>query len=340
MRAVLISPDSSRNAGGVERFCALLRDVLDSAGWSTAVIDPTVTPPAALVRLGLGPSLQAISATRRARGGQPDLVISNGFLGGPAGRRRIHVFHGTMVRHVTASGDGSRRYRLRQALGGAVPEALCGRGATTVAVSGSAAREVRRLYCQPVDAVIPNGVDTDLFSPGDRAAARARLRLDPGERCALFVGRFERRKGADLVPEACRRAGYRLAVAGPSAPPGAMALGTLAPAQLAIAYRAADCVVFPTRYEACSFVVLEALASGVPLITTSVGWMEDFLRECPEYERFIVAPEVDSVVSALRALKPAAGDPLLQRAREVVWANNRLEAFGNRWLALIADAGS
>ena len=87
------------------------------------------------------------------------------------------MFHGTMFRHVTAGGDGSRRYRLRQALGGAVPEALCGRGATTVAVSGSAAREVRRLYRQPVDAVIPNGVDTDLFSPGDRGAARASLGL-------------------------------------------------------------------------------------------------------------------------------------------------------------------
>ena len=68
--------------------------------------------------------------TRRARAEHADLVISNGFLGGPAGRDRIHVFHGTMVEHVAAGVTGSRRYRLRQALGGAVPEALCGRGAT------------------------------------------------------------------------------------------------------------------------------------------------------------------------------------------------------------------
>ncbi len=335
--AALISPDPSSNAGGVERFCALLAEGLRRAGWTTTTIGPRGTVPTSLGRLGLGPALQAFSATRQARHAPVDLVISNGFLGGPAAHRRIHVFHGTMVRHVAAGGTGSRRYRLRQALGGGIAEALCARGATAkVAVSSSTQRELRRFYRQRVDAVIPNGVDTELFSPGDREEARSRLGLDD-ERYALFVGRFEHRKGADLVPEACRQAGFTLLVAGPSAPPGAVALGTLAPAELVHAYRAADCVLFPTRYEACSFVVLEAMACGTPLITTAVGWMEDFLQSCPAYRSLIVDPELDSVTNGLRSVASGAEDTILVQAREFVARNNSLEQFERRWLALIAD---
>ena len=337
MRAVLISPNPATNSGGVERFCVLLATVLESEGWSAELIGPTTSVPAPLGRVGLGPSIQAVSAARRARSTHADLVISNGFLGGPTGGRRIHVFHGTMVRHVKDGGTGSRRYRLREGIGGAVPEALCGRGATVVAVSSSTAEELKAFYRQPVDAVIPNGVDTQLFSPGDRAEARARLGLDAEGRYALFVGRFEYRKGADLIPTACESAGFDLIVAGPSAPPSAIALGTLSPSELAYAYRAADCVIFPTRYEACSFVVLEALASGVPLITTEVGWMQDFLRLCPAYERFIVKPELQSVASALTALRHAEHGALIAQARDLVHRHNGLQAFGQRWRELIAS---
>jgi len=339
MRAVLISPDPTSNAGGVERFCRLLAGALESAGWTASLIGPANTIPPLLDRAGLGPSLAAVAVTRTARAEHGDLVVGNGFLGGPAGRRRIHVFHGTMLRHVAAAGEGSRRYRLRQAVGGAFPEALCGRGATTVAVSTSTAAELRQLYRQRADAVIPNGVDTNLFTPGDPLEARRRLGLDPGERYALFVGRFERRKGADFVPEACRQTGFTLLVAGSGAPSSAHSLGVLSPSELAHAYRAADCVVLPSRYEACSFVVLEALASGVPLLTTPVGWMRDFLRACPGYSRFIVRPELASLTEVLRGLPGTdeAPDPVLAEARDHVERHNGLEAFTRQWLELVAE---
>jgi glycosyltransferase involved in cell wall biosynthesis len=338
-RAVLISPDPASNAGGVERFCHLLATRLVRAGFSTSTVGPELSVPIALARIGLGPPLQALSATRRARREPADLVISNGFLGGPAGARRIHVFHGTMVEHVRKGVTGTRRYRVREAVGGGLAEALCGRGATTVAVSGSTAREVERLYRQRVDRVIPNAVDTELFSPGDRAAARARLRLEAegDRRLALFVGRFEHRKGADLVSEACRRAGFRLLVAGAGPPESAVALGTLTPGELVHAYRAADCVLFPTRYEGFGYVTVEALACGVPVITTPVGWMRDFLAQCEDYSALIVRPEVDSVAEALARLADVDAAPLLARARAFIERENSLEVFGERWLELIAE---
>ena len=331
MRAVLVSPHPGTNAGGVERFCDLLGTALRRAGWETTEVGPTVTVAPGWARLGLEPVAQATSAAIRARRARPDLVISNGYLGGPTGTRRIHVFHGTMVRHVAAGGEGRLRYRLRQGFAGGVAEALSARGATSVAVSQSTRGELWRYYRERVDAVIPNGVDTERFHPGDREEARRALGLDLRGRYALFVGRPEYRKGFDLVPEACATAGYRLIVAGPSAPSGAVALGVLGPDRVADAYRAADCVVFPTRYEACSFVVLEALASGVPLITTSVGWMADFARRRPGYGPLIVSPDVADVARVLRALPDLDVSPAVDDARELVARENGLAAFGSRW---------
>ena len=217
MRATLISPNPGSNAGGVERFCALLEKVMEDAGWAAKVLGPAGPAPPRLARLGLGPTLQAVSATRKARAEHADLVISNGFLGGPTGGRRVHVYHGTMVEHVRKGATGSRRYRLRELAGGAMAEALCARGATSVvAVSRSTAGEVERLYRQRVDAVIPNAVDTDLFSPGDRVAARTRLGLGARRRQALRPVRGTvrapqgRRSGArGLPPCGVRAAGGR-----------------------------------------------------------------------------------------------------------------------------------
>ncbi len=315
----------------------LLASVLQSAGWRTSLVGPGKVTPRGLARIGLGPSLQALSATRAARHESAEVAISNGFLGAPTGGRRIHVYHGTMVEHVRKGVTGSRRYRLREAAGGGLAEALCARGATVVAVSRSTAGEVERLYRQRVDAVIPNAVDTDLFCPGDRAAARARLGLAGDARYALFVGRFEHRKGADLAPEACRRAGFELLVAGRDAPPSAIALGTLAPAELRYAYRAADCVVFPTRYEGFGYVTVEGLACGVPVITTPVGWTRELLSHCPGYRPFIVRPDLESVTAALAGLGQADAAPVLAQARAFIERENSLDVFARRWLELIGQ---
>jgi glycosyltransferase involved in cell wall biosynthesis len=204
-----------------------------------------------------------------------------------------------------------------------------------VAVSESAAREVRRYFRLGVHEVIPNGVDTDLFRPRDRAEARRRLGLEGDARLALFVGRTEARKGADLLLPACARAGFELVVAGRNTLDGARELGVLSPEDTAWAYAAADCVLFPTRYEACSWVVLEALASGTPLVTTRVGWMETFLRELPAYRALSVWPEVDDVAAGLRALAEDPRPDLTAAARAWMEQNGSYERFAERWGALI-----
>lgn len=335
----LVSPPIGNAAGGVERFTVDLARVLQEAGWTTEFIASTRSRSRLRGRLGLGPLAEAHSIRRRLQSLSPDLVVTNGYLGAmvPPGPQRIHVYHGTMVGHLRAERAGGAQVPLRAFLSFGVAESLSAGGSTTVAVSESAGDELARDYRVHVDAVIANGVDLDRFCPRSRTACREALGLDASRRIALFVGRLEARKGADLLLPSCTAAGYELMVAGRSAPHGARDLGILGPEDLAVAYGAADCLLFPTRYEACSYVILEAMAAGLPVVTTAVGWMRTMLRDVPAYRDWIVEPTVDSVASALGRLPHEDLPAVVAQARSYVTRHNSISAFGTRWQRVIAS---
>lgn len=339
--AAIISPNPSNRAGGVERVCTLLADTLQAQGWQTCIVGPQRAVAQWEFRLGLGFGAQSRAAGRRARALRPDLVVSNGYLGGGGGGStpRLHVYHGTMVGCARAlSGQLPARELTRRALGGGLAEALCSRGARrVVCVSDAVAEEVRRWYRVSETRVIPNGVDTDTFAPRDRRKARERFGLQQMGRYAVFVGRFEAGKGADIALQGAQRAGFELLVAGPNGPAQARCLGVLDPEMLAEAYAAADCVVLPSHYEACSLVVLEALACGRPLLTTRVGWMKTLLREVPAYDRLCVKTSVGEVQERLQTLDRLPTSALSEAARAYVIEQCSLRRWSQRWLELVAE---
>jgi glycosyltransferase involved in cell wall biosynthesis len=104
------------------------------------------------------------------------------------------------------------------------------------------------------------------------------------------------------------------------------------------AFAESKAMLFPTRYEACSYAILEGIAAGLPVVTTPVGWMRDLLKAVPEYGVF-VADRDDSeglARSLTCALQPTtAALEALEAARTHVAAHNSLAAFGSQWTALI-----
>jgi glycosyltransferase involved in cell wall biosynthesis len=339
-RVGIVSPDPSSQAGGVERVCALLGEILAQHGWNVQIVGPTRAPTRSQFRLGLDYPSTTWSATSATRA-RPwfDLVITNGFLGAGCPRRvpRIHLYHGTMVGNTMAQkGTLPIREQVRRTLSAGVTEALSGHGATrVVCVSEVVAGEVHRYYRLRPDAVIPNGIDTSVFTPRDMREARNRLGLMSEGRYALFVGRVEHGKGVDLLLEGVGLAGYELLIAGSTGVSGAHHLGVLGPEALADAYAASDCVILPSRYEGCSLVVLEALACGRPLLTTRVGWMGTLLRAVPEYGALCIEPSVESVATCLHSLPDIEIEDLSSKARAFVLQHNSLEHWSESWLKLI-----
>jgi glycosyltransferase involved in cell wall biosynthesis len=346
--ATIISRHPPGFIGGVERSNALLATVLEQRGLRVSTAWPEREPDRWIYRAGLG-SLwlsRHIGSDRRVLAA--DLVVTNGLFGWrfPSSIPRIHIFHGTLVEMALADTAGltpseraaaglPRRELLRRRWGGGLAEALAARSATVVCVSESTADEVRRHYRVRADAVVPNGIDLRVFAPQPRADARARLDLPQAEPLALFAGRLNASKGGGFLPAACARAGYRLVVAGPTGAPGSIYLGALSAEELAGAYAAADCVVLPSLYEACSYVLLEALACGVPVLTTRVGSVPSLLRAVPEYRELCVEAREDDVAAKLHQLRHVDPAAIVDRARAWVTGNHGLERYAARWNAVL-----
>jgi glycosyltransferase involved in cell wall biosynthesis len=93
------------------------------------------------------------------------------------------------------------------------------------------------------------------------------------ERFVLHLGSNDPRDNTAVAVEACRRSGARLVVVGGWSGEGAEARGRVTDAELADLYRRAACFLDPSLYEGFGYGVLEAMASGAPVVaanTTSI----------------------------------------------------------------------
>lgn len=171
-------------------------------------------------------------------------------------------------------------------------------------------------------AVIPNGINTDAFYPIDRAQARARLGLPAEGRIVLSVGRLHESKGFPLLVEAVGRLRHKFpdlqiyivgapdheADARPAIREAAARynierrvhlVGPQDPALLKFWYNAANVFCLPTSREGSANVLIEAMACGVPCISTPVGGNAGIVNS--EKVGILAPADIDSMTRALDA---------------------------------------
>lgn len=138
---------------------------------------------------------------------------------------------------------------------------------------------------------IPNAVDSSVFHPMDREAARSALGLPQGTPLIFFGAHgalTDWNKGADLWKAALSIAAKDFPVAesvltGTAGGDGRMpmrvhGLGVLPPERMAMALAAADVAVVPSRMENLPNVVAESLACGTPVAAFAVGGIPEMIR--------------------------------------------------------------
>lgn len=219
---------------------------------------------------------------------------------------------------------------------------LRNRRTVITAVSEKARREVVHDYRRRPEEIliIPNGVDLDLFHPQLVQQWREKTRLQLGLRedqfVLLFVGHHFRHKGGRYAVETLTRLPERvvLLVLGADAPqnlpvpPDLLArlmhsrrvMFVHSDREIERYYGAADALLFPSLYESFALVVLEAMATGLPVITArTVALGDEAIRDGEN--GFVVDWPWDTVGMAARVQAllehPELGQRIGTRAREV-----------------------
>ncbi len=161
------------------------------------------------------------------------------------------------------------------------------------------------------------GVDSERFHP----ALRGQLELD-GELNVLYAGRITQEKGAELLAEAFLEARHRdprlhlvLAGGGPEQErlrecvgEHATFLGWLDGIELARAYASADIFLFPSTTDTFGQVILEAQASGLPVVAVAAGGPLSLIEH--RVSGLLCKPAPDALAEGVLEL---AASPLLRR---------------------------
>jgi len=165
-------------------------------------------------------------------------------------------------------------------------------------------------------AVVPNGIDTDQFSPG---GPRSDL-LAAGDPAVLFAGRLVEGKRPLTAVEAAQRLreqhpdlrlylcgdGPRREAIEAAAGTETVLLGERPYSEMPALYRAADALVLPSRAEGTPRTVLEAFACGTPVACSALPHVRDAFGEAACY---FDPDDIDSICDCLARELARETDP-------------------------------
>ena len=248
---------------------------------------------------------------------------------------RVVTVHDLLPVLTVERGGNSMRERMRNRLLERVLKALRTADAWIVATEWLRGELGRWLGDDQRIHVIPYGVDDAFFNPPDASRAETRRRLGIPDRAfvLLHVGSVGPRKNVPAVMAAVRGLrqtgmdAWLLQVGGAFSTEQEHDLEThgikdvtrnlseASEPDLRAAYRAADVLLFPSHYEGFGFPVLEAMASGLPVVTSGAGGLAEVAGDAAVV---VGGRETAPYVQALRRLAGNSWwrDQLVQRGIE------------------------
>ena len=258
------------------------------------------------VHAHLGDFVAGVEQFRREQGLEYDLIHAHYWLSGVAGLALREMWGAPLVQMFHTL--GRLKNTVAQTAAEVEPELRIAEESRIIAEADRivAANVVERAHlvwyygarAERVE-VIPCGVDTELFQPMGRAAAKDLLELGP-EPLLIYVGRLQPIKGLETLLDAMVRLpeATLLIIGGDQDEPdnghGALMreqvralglerrvrfLGAQPQRRLRLFYAAADATVMPSYYESFGMVALEAMACGSPVVASRVGGLTTTIQD-------------------------------------------------------------
>lgn len=177
--------------------------------------------------------------------------------------------------------------------------------------------------------VLPNAIDTNVFHKMDKQQCRQELGIDPKLFVVIYVGQFLHRKGYDRLAEAIdllddKEIGVAfLGKAKEGQLPqcrGIIKCDFASQQEIAKYLNAADVFVLPTQAEGCCNAIVEAMACGLPIISSDRPFNYDILDSS---NALLIDPDnVDDIASAIKKIKDdkdreTMGNSSLDKANEL-----------------------
>lgn len=274
-----------------------------------------------------------------------DIRHAQGYCGGDPNVVTAHI---CVAAYLDSLREISGRNRASLKLMAAAEERFYRRyNGPVIAISRKIADELRERYCVrgPIT-IAPHGVDAKRFDQEGRGVARSEVRaelgLDEARLAALYVGDLTKAHSylkalASRTPEVefvIVTGSTRYVWQAPN-------VRFLAPTnQLQRYYAAADAFVFPTTYDAFGMVVLEAMASALPVFCSDQAGAAELIESGRDGFVFPLKDWVEATATALseRAKLETIGHAAEKTAQRHDWPSV-VRAVENVYLQTVADAG-
>lgn len=156
--------------------------------------------------------------------------------------------------------------------------------------------------------VIPNSIDSQLFRPLDKDTIRKKFGISKKDFIVIYVGQFSERKGGNRLSNALNLLNDNnikglFIGRGAENPDYANTLfkGSVSHNLLAVYLNCADIFVLPTLNEGCSNAIVEALACGLPIVSSDLPFNHDILNV--ENSILVDPYDISAIANAIKLLK-------------------------------------